>query len=280
MRGLFRFISKFYYVFLFLILEIAAVFFIINNSYYQGSKIGNYCNSVASKIFQKQDNITYYFGLSVENKRLAKENAALRSQLLTSFVPVNNDSIVVNDTDYVQQYSYVEAKIIERTLGKRNNYFVINKGEKNGIEQDMGVICADGLVGFVVKTTDNFSLVMPVLHQDSRHSVRNKRTNVTGTLIWEGGSYTEGRIIDFPSSIPLKRGDTIITSGFSSNIPEGIAVGYVDKVYLDKGTGFYEVNIRFSADYNNLKYVYVIKNFFQSEERKLMSNIEKDKERN
>ena len=250
---------------------------VINNcSYYQSSAIGNFFNEIAANIHTKQESISQYFGLAVENERLAKENAALRSQLNTSYMVTANDSIFVSDSTYSQRYSYTTATIISRTVSKRNNLFMINKGEKQGIEVDMGVICSDGLVGVILKTTKNFALVMPTLHQDSKRSVKNKRTQVTGVLTWQGGSYLEGQVVDFPSSIPLQKGDTIVTSSFSSNIPEGIEVGYIKDFVLDAATGFYIIDIIFAANYNNIENVYVIKNFFQAEERKIMEGIKNE----
>ena len=79
-----------------------------------------------------------------------------------------------------------------------------------------------------------------------------------------------------PSSILLKVGDTIVTSGFSRDFPEGIMVGRVKNFAKDKGTGFYKVNINFSTDYNKLEYVYVIKNFFKIEQDELLKDVKTD----
>ncbi|MDR1005389.1 MAG: rod shape-determining protein MreC [Bacteroidales bacterium] len=273
MKELARFISRFYYIFLFLALEGLAIALIVNNSYYQSSAIGNLFNSIAAGIYDKQASVTQYFDLHEENALLVKENAALRAMLPASKFAIVDDSTSIVDTIYMQQYSYTSAQIISRTLGKRNNYFMINKGSKQGVKSDMGVICPSGLVGVILRTTNNFALIMPVLHQDSKRSVKNKRTQATGTLVWAGGSYEKGQVIDYPSSLPLKKGDTIISSGFSSNIPEGIVVGYVESYELDAATGFYVINIRFSSNYNKIKDVYVIKDLFSKEKQKLMKGM-------
>ena len=77
-----------------------------------------------------------------------------------------------------------------------------------------------------------------------------------------------------PSSIAVKKGDTIVTSGFSRNFPEGIPVGRVKSFSKDKGTGFYNINIDFFTDYNKLDYVYAIKNFFKIEQDRLLQGID------
>jgi rod shape-determining protein MreC len=265
-------------VFLFLLLEGLAVVFVSKNSYYQSSKMGNRFNNIAAEVYAQQDKITAYLNLISENERLAKENALLRSQLPVSQIDMTNDTInkEVSDTHYAQRYSYITGRIISRTTGRRNNLFMVNKGSKQGVEIDMGVICPNGLVGVVLKTTENFSIVMPVIHGDSKHSVRNERTFATGTLIWRGGSYSTGQVVDYPSSQPIRKGDTIVTSGFSSNIPEGVAVGYVKDFSRDEATGFYNIDIAFATDYNRISNVYIVNYLFRKEEKKLMEGIKNE----
>ena len=170
----------------------------------------------------------------------------------------------------------VDAKVIQKTINKRNNYFILNKGRVHGVTNNMGVISPNGIVGVVVNVSSNFSLVMSVLHQDSRPNIKNQRTKISGTLVWEGGDYSSGKLVDIPSSIPLKIGDTIITSGFSQDFPEGIMVGKIKNFKKDKGTGFYVVDIKFSVDYNKLEYVYIVKNFFKEEQVQLTKDIKNE----
>ncbi len=276
MNNLIRFLSRYYYIFLFLVLEGIAIYFICCNSYYQGSAITGFANSVSGAFYAQCDKVGHYFSLAAVNEQLVKENAQLRSQIESSYVKYTDKVMVKDDTVYKQQFAFVEAKVISKSINKRNNYFMLNKGRSSGITKDMSVIAPNGVVGIVTEVTENFSCVMTVLHQDSKIAVKNKRTGVTGTLVWNGGDYTTGRIIDMPTSIALKKGDTIVTSGFSRSFPEGIEVGFVKTFAKDAGTGFYDVNIRFAPDYNKLGYVYVVKNFFKIEQEKLEEGMKNE----
>lgn len=276
MNNLIRFLQKYYYVFLFLILEGIAIYFISCNSYYQGSAITNLANNVAGYTFDQCNKISHYFSLASVNEELVKENARLREQIESSYVKYTDRVMIKDDTIYKQQFAFMEAKVISKSINKRNNYFMLNKGHSSGIDKDMSVIAQNGIVGIVTQVTDNFSLVMTVLHQDSKIAVKNKRTQASGTLVWEGGSYEKGKIIDIPSSMPLKVGDTIITSGFSRNFPEGIIVGYIEKFSKDQGSGFYNVDIKYSTDYNKLGFVYVVKNFFKIEQEQLEKGMKNE----
>jgi rod shape-determining protein MreC len=276
MHNLIRFLKRYSYIFLFLFLEGYAIYIIAQNSYFQSSAITSFANEVAGRINSKTYSIFHYFNLASSNEALVKENARLKAQIANSYVKYQHKTFQYQDTIYKQQFEYIDAKVIQKTITKRNNYFMLNKGKMHGVTNSMAVISPTGIVGVVVNVSNNFSLVMSVLHQDSRPNVKNSRTKISGTLIWEGGNYSKGTIIDIPSSIPLKIGDTIITSGFSQDFPEGILVGTIKQYDKDKGTGFYNVDIKFSVDYNKLEYVYIVKNFFKEEQKQLTKDIKNE----
>lgn len=276
MRNLIRFLKRYYYIFLFILLEGLAIYIISQNAYYQGSAITLVANEIAGRITEKTHNISHYFTLGSSNEALVKENARLREMIETSYIKYGNKIFEYNDTVYKQQYEYIDAKVIQKTINKRNNYFILNKGIIHGVKENMGVISPDGIVGVIINTSQNFSLVMSILHQDSRPNIKNSRTKISGTLLWDGINYSKGKLVDIPSSIPLEIGDTIITSGFSQDFPEGIKVGNIIGFEKDKGSGFYVVDIKFTVDYNKLEYVYIVKNFFKQEHELLIKDIKNE----
>jgi rod shape-determining protein MreC len=277
MNNLIRFLKRYYFIFLFLLLEGVAIYLISQNSYHQGSVIVNVANNISGSVYEKCNNITKYFYLASVNEALTKENALLRSQIENSYVKYTEKEMQIEDTVYKQRFTFIEATVISKTINKRNNYFMLNKGMSNGVLKDMCVITPNGLLGLVVNATSNFSLVMTVLHQDTKIAVKNKRTQATGTMVWEGDDYRLGQVKEMPSSIPIKKGDTLITSGYSRNYPEGIEVGYVKNFKKDPSSGFYNIEFEFSADYNKLEYVYVVRNLFKVEQDILEKSI-KDNE--
>lgn len=276
MNNLIRFLKRYYFVFLFLLLEGIAIYLISRNTYHQGSSIINVANNISGGFYEQCNKITKYFYLASVNEALVKENALLRSQIESSYVKYSNKEVEVEDTVYKQRFTFVETKVISKSINKRNNYFMLDKGVSSGVNKDMCVITPNGLLGLVVNSTSNFSLVMTVLHQDSKIAIKNKRTQATGTMIWEGGNYKIGKIIEMPSSMPVKKGDTLITSGFSRDFPEGIEVGYIKTFVKDPSTGFFNIEFEFSTDYNKLEYVYVVKNLFKAEQDLLENSIQND----
>ena len=271
MDALLAFIKRYNYVFVFLLLEILAIIFITQNSNYQGSKIVKTGNAIAGRCYGTISMIGDYFGLRRENELLAAENAQLRAQLESSYISYNLREFVKEDTVYKQRYSYTEARVVKNSWNRPDNYIMINKGRKQGIKLDQAVISPQGIVGVVVNTTDNFATIMPVLHSNSRNSVKISRINTNGSLIWNGGDFRFATLIDIPTTHELLTNDTIVTSGMANDFPEGIMVGYVEETSSEPGSGFYTIKVRLPTEFTKLDHVYIIDNRFKAEQDSLIA---------
>ncbi len=276
MEALLAFIKRYNFVFVFLLLEIIAIVFITQNSNYQGSKIVRVGNTVAGRCYGTISLVGDYFGLRKENERLAAENAELRARLESSYISYNLREFVQQDTVYKQQYSYTEARVVKNSWNQPNNYIMINKGRLQGIRLDQAVISPQGIVGVVVNTTDNFATIMPVLHSNSRNSVKIPRINTNGSLVWRGGDFRYATLIDIPTTYKLHANDTIVTSGMASDFPEGVMVGYVEQAMSERGSGFYTIKVRLATEFTKLDHVYIIDNRFKAEQDSLMARTQKD----
>ncbi len=149
---------------------------------------------------------------------------------------------------------------------------MINKGSALGIKPDQAVISPEGIVGVVMSVSKNFATIMPVLHGESRNSVKAKRTGISGHLVWNGKDYRYAQVEDMPVAYQFDEGDTIVTTGLANDFPEGVPVGYVVEAEPLSGSGFYKVKIRLATNFNKLDHVYIINNRFRQEQEKLMEN--------
>lgn len=267
-------LKKYDYVVVFLFLLALCVVLMSRTSYYQSSKLISWTNSIAGGWYEGVHSISGYFGLKSENDRLAAENAYLRARLASSYISYTDSTFTVRDTVYKQRFTYTEARVIKNSWSQQNNYVMINKGRSHGIAPDMAVISPDGIVGVVMSVSDNFATIMPVLHSDSRNSVKVKRTGISGSLVWDGADYRYAQVIDVPTTHKFIQGDTIITSGLANDFPEGILVGYVMEAENLSGSGFYKVKILLATDFNKLDHVYIINNRFRDEQERLMAATE------
>ena len=276
MRNLFLFLSRQYFFFMFIAFEAIALIILVNNNVYQRSVFVSSANNMAGNLYTFSSDLTDYFNLKTINKQLADENAILYSLSKSSFIKTIQQNFIYEDTMYRLQYRYIDAKVINNTVTKRNNYIMLNKGYKQGVAKDMAVVSPEGIVGTVKEVSENFATVLSVLHSESKVSAKIKRLGYIGTLSWAGSDYRTGLLKDIPFHIQVKPWDTIITSGYSYTFPEGVMIGRVKSVNSNPGENFFTINISFSADYNKLGYVFIINNLMQKEQMNLEKLTQKN----
>ncbi|MDD3875636.1 MAG: rod shape-determining protein MreC [Bacteroidales bacterium] len=265
MRNIFLFIWKNYFFFLFLALQIFCFVLIINNNRFQKAAFLNSTNDFFRNIIQKVDNVYAYFSLADVNKKLAEENALLRSKTLEAYNIYGVKSFIINDTVYKHSFRYIDAKVINNSVNRRKNYITLNKGSRSGIRKDMGVIDSDGVVGIITDVSPNFAVAISVLNIDTKISTKFKNNNHMGSLSWKGTNYRTAKLEDIPLHVVFNLGDTIITSGYSSIFPEGVMVGCVKEFSYDPSESFYNIDVELSVDFNKLSYVYVVDNLMKTE---------------
>jgi rod shape-determining protein MreC len=252
---------------LFLLLEIVAIVFLVQDNNYQRSKIIGLNRQVTGTIISRVDGTREYLSLKESNRKLVLENMALRNRL--DRLELHFDSAVVrSEFRDPYRYQYVPSRVIRNSVYKQYNYMTLNKGKNQGVFRDMGVISDEGLVGIVLEASNSFATVIPIINRDFRLSVKLKSNNYAGILQWEGDSPLYALLNEIPFHVELTDHDTVVTSGFSSIFPEGIEVGTIDSYSLEKGN-FYEIRVRLSTDFQRLFHVNVIRNFRQEEQLKL-----------
>jgi rod shape-determining protein MreC len=269
MQQIFKFIEKYKYFLLFLILESFALFFTIQNHSYHRSKFINSANNITGGIYRQMSSINDFFYLKKENRLLSKENIHLKN--LLSLSPYDLDSVVseqIDTVNFYQKYKYYRGKIISNNYTKRNNFLTINRGEKHGITSIMGVVNSYGIIGVTNSVSKHNATVMSILHKDSHTNVKLKNNDHYGSLIWNGKDYRTVQLVDLPRQTQVVIGDTIITGGKSSIFPEGILVGTI-KDFEKQGNDFQLINIELFNDMSALSNINIISNLEQEEIKQL-----------
>ena len=265
MRNLLLFLSKNKFFFLFILLETVSLVLVTSSYSYHRSLILNTVNDFTGNIFETYSNLTGYIGLKEENRQLVEENAYLHSKLENSFL--------TTDTNFAFKdslYAYLQAHVIYLTVNKPANYFMVNKGKKHGIKKEMGVISSAGIAGIIIGVSEHYALAMSLLHHNFTASGRLKKNGILVTVVWETGDYRYGKILDIPSHLELQKGDTIITTGYSTIFPEGQLIGFVEEYTAEPEKEFAEGTIRFATDFKKLKNVYIVKNILKPEMKELL----------
>ncbi|RWY47971.1 rod shape-determining protein MreC [Mucilaginibacter gilvus] len=276
MRNLLIFITKYNAFFLFLIFEIISLVIYIKYNSFQKATFINSTNKVTGEFYDRADELKGYLSLREVNDQLAKENADLRNQLRASKFLDSVAKHVVNDTIYKQQYEYIDAKVINNSVNKRNNYLTITKGSKDGVVKGMGVITGTGVVGKVVLVGEHIAIVQSLLHKDSRFSAMLATNKEIGYLEWgDDLDPHKGLLVDVSNTAQPKIGEMVVTSQLSL-FPAGIPIGKVSKLNA-KGAGFFlNMEVALAVDFSKLEYVYVINNKFATEQAGLEAQEKKD----
>ena len=252
---------------LFLLLLIISLTLTIKSHSYHRSEYVNSANAVTGTVYEKINEANEYLSLKEKNKGLASENALLKELLFNK-----KDTLLTSKTVFrsdLNNFNVVVAKTVKNSFNKRENYITINAGTQAGIKTDMGVVNDKGIVGLVEKTSANFSTIQSILNTKSKINAKIKHSDHFGSLVWDGKNVGFAQLIDVPRLASLKKGDSIVTGGNSDIFPENIPIVKIDKIFIDKKTNYYTINIRLFNDMTSLGYVYVIENKRKKEKKQL-----------
>ena len=231
---------------------------------------------VSGAIFEVRNDLTKHFALNENNINLQKENIALMESLPSSFIKLNNGLVKINDTLFHQQYEYIPATIINSTHDKRNNYFTLNIGSKQGVERGMGVFSSKGVVGVIHNSSDHYSVVKSCLTESINIDVMIERTGQFGLLKWNGKDARRGTMSGVSNDTKIKKWASVVTRGGGGIFPRGIPVGKIEKTGVIEGKPLWDITLKFSENYTLLQRAYVIKNILRPEQEGLESLIPND----
>jgi rod shape-determining protein MreC len=269
MQQLTYFIQKYKYFLFFLLLEIVALFFIINNHSFHKSKFVSSANSITGGLFEKTTQLSEYLELKKTNKGLAEENVRLKNEL--ERIKSNLDSVaisIVDDSVHQQKYRYTLAKVINNKFNSAFNFLTLDKGSNDSIGLEMAVTNDKGILGVTDHVSGKYTRVRSILNKSTSINAKLKNSNYHGSLKWDGKDIHTLKLEDIPRQAIYKVGDTIITGGRSTIFPKGILIGVISKTNLENSKTN-TIDVRLFNDMRNLGYVYVITNLEKKEIKKV-----------
>lgn len=273
MRNVFLFIRRFSNFLLFLALQVISIYLIIHYNKYHTAVGFAAINEVTGNINKQYSNINNFFQLKAKNDSLHIENARLRNQLLQNFEghdstsSLHTDSIPYDTLGHKRKWLYQNAKVVSNSVTSPNNFVVLNRGANQMIEKGEGVVDTNnGVVGIVTEVGSNFSVVMSLLHKDSKITAILKNDPVSGGLItWDGTEPNYLSLTNVRKSAKAKKGDTVLASPITTTFPAGIMIGVIDQIKPDVSTNTFIIKVKSTANFYNLQHVYAIKNYEKEE---------------
>jgi len=280
MRNIFIFIRIYFTFIFFLFLMGISFYMIFSYNHYHHAVYSATASEITGGINKKFNTINYYFQLKRTNDSLVKANEMLYNKLKQNYeLPdtvnkIGVDTLTTDSIETQRKYLYMQAKVIHNSVNQTNNYIELHRGRLQGISPDMGVIDVnDAVIGTVVDVSNNYAVVMSLLHEQSNLSARLKRGGETGNIIYDGKTPGILYLKDISRSAKITAGDTVVTSGFSDKFPRGLLIGFVRDIINDKSSSTYTVRLKPAANFENLQYSYIINNLQNEEPEQLLKKV-------
>jgi len=287
------FIRRFFDGLFFLALQAVCFLLISRTRDMRGADVLQSANAVSGALYARQAAVTHYFGLSRENDSLLAENQRLRAQL--ALLAHSDDTLrdsavrvaipapdtarrapgdtsrrapVVRIARYAS-YTFRTARVINNSVGARNNYITLARGARDGVQKGMAVISPSGVVGKVVAVSDNFSTAISILSARQPVSGRLAAGNgITGNVTWDGLRPEQLQMEAVPQEIKVYRGDTVWTTAYSFAPPD-VPIGIVERIRRNKRNGSQTLLLRPASPFRALRHVYVVENAMMAERQAL-----------
>ena len=272
MQQIVNFIIKYKYFLFFLLLEIIAISFTIQNHSYHNSKFVNSANFLTGGIYKRINRFKEYGDLREHNQQLLNENTKLKNIISQQNIDTSSQTLgIIDTTKYFQKYLYIPAQVIDNQYHKKYNYLTIDKGLNDGIDSDQGIINSKGVIGITQNLSENYTTVLSILNENSKINVRLTNSLHFGTLEWDGKDYNILQLVDLPIQANITKGDSLITGGKSIIFPEGIPVGLIEDFSVENNS-YRFINVKLFNDMSAIGPVTVVTSLYKDEIKKLQES--------
>lgn len=176
-----------------------------------------------------------------ENERLKEQldtydNAVQQNKNKDREIKALKEELALNET--LSDYEKVTANVISRSPDSWQDILVIDKGSKDGLEDNMAVMSQKGLIGRVIEVSLTSAKVelLTSSNQTSNHfpvrisseggesfGLLNNYDEKSGTLI----------VDQLTGNTEFKEGDVVQTSGLGGNSPADLPIGTVVEAKVD-----------------------------------------------
>lgn len=279
MSDLLKFLVKYSSWFLCALYLLVSAILLNTGNPYQHHVYLTSANVVSSGLYGVANGVTSYFSLRDINEDLQRRNSDLElevyrlKEVLRAYdQQLYADTMTVDSA--LTRYQFIIADVINNSINRAHNYITIDKGRLDGVEPEMGVIDQNGLVGVINVTGDHTSRLLSLLNPYLRLSCKVKGQSQVGSLVWDGRSPEEAVLEELPEHAEFAKGDTIVTSGYSSAFPEGVPVGTVISGARDGEDNFFKLRVKLFTDFSTLSTVRVIRDKMKAELETVEKEIE------
>ena len=201
--------------------------------------------------------------LKTENASLEQKNSELEQQLREFEIIKNENEQLkqqLNLAEKYGQYTTIPGTVISRDISNYSKTLVINIGSDNGIQEKMTVIADEGLVGYVISTTNKTAKIQTII--DSASATSCIASSTRDTMICKGTMENKNVLSasNIATDARIIQGDSVETSGLGGIYLKGIHVGKIKKVNEGSNKTDSYATIETAVDFEKLETVLVITN--------------------
>jgi rod shape-determining protein MreC len=202
----------------------------------------------------------HYFALqntSKDNEQLRRENDSLKMQLTQlqgKAAEADRLAALLNFRQSHADVPMIAARVIGASAGAASQTIQLDRGERDGISRNMGVITPDGIVGKVVESYPNASQVLLLTDKDSGVGAMLAESRIQSPVGGQGEPLLLMKYVANDDTV--NPGERVVTSGMDRIFPRDLPVGTVAEI--KPGNPFKQIRIKPAANLERLEEVLVL----------------------
>jgi rod shape-determining protein MreC len=276
MYRLFLFLRRIHVLVIFIVLEGLALHYHASSSVHSRARLLGFSDRIVGGVYNGIAGAEHFMSLGRTNRELEDQVQALENELAAwreLYSEATLDSI--RTMAGVNFEEYIVARVVRNSTGKNENYIMVDKGTRDGVERGMAVITLNGdMAGYVEHCSVGNARCVSALNTAFRTSGMVARTGHFGSILWPGEDVRTMRLSEIPKYAEIARGDTVVTHG-SLNFPPGINIGTIEDFTVNEATASHNIDVRLAADIPALRVVLLVKNPEAMERLKLEEEVTK-----
>ena len=196
-------------------------------------------------------------GLRHENEALRADNERLHLEQIRMSEDAAQAHRLQSLLDFKEHFPThtLAAQVIGSSGSEQSRVLYIDKGAKDGVQPDMAVISADGVVGKIRDVFRGTSQVLLINDEMSGVGALLEKSRLFGVV--KGTAAGTLMLDHIMSDEKVEKGESLVTSGGDRIFPKGLPVGTVADVSPGSDL-FLNIRVRPAADLSRLEEVLVV----------------------